>query len=415
MKDKQVIMYTRPFKPLLMAAAIVAINGCSYFTGDEGMFRDRAKDYQEAVEIPAMKMPEQVDKASTQELYAIPPVAQVNVEDNEEITSLDFAVPRPLPLGASAFGEHVKIQKLSDRRWILAGLPPSEIWPKVRHFLGSNGLRVVYTDAINGVIETGWLQFKESTDTKDRYRIQMEQGVQPDSTEIHILHLSVPSEVKGDGQVNWPKRSINAEREAWLVDELAANLAAQGDSGGATSLLAQTIGGGAKIAIVDVDREPVLSMALGLTRAWATLGHAVTQQGMVRYDENANTGVYYINFGQTTAEVEEEGFFSRLFSFGGSDDEEAELPVTEEISAKSPYTLNEILSNLPLQDADVATLFPKLELSDEARKLEEVPGYLLIIAGQDDELQVHIRDAYGHRLPRNEARDLLKHIRRNLI
>lgn len=413
MKEKQVIMYTRPFKPLLMAAAIVAINGCSYLTGDEGMFRDRAKDYQDAVEIAPMKMPEEVNKASTQELYVIPPMAKIQSND-DEVTALDFVVPRPLALGASAFGEHVKIQKLADRRWILAGLPPSEIWPKVRHFLGSNGLRVVFTDAINGVIETGWLQFKESTDTKDRYRIQMEQGVQPDSTEIHVLHLSVPSEVKGDGQVNWPKRSINAEREAWLVDELAGNLAAQGDSGGATSLLAQTIGGGAKIAIVDVDREPVLSMALGLTRTWATLGHAVTQQGMVRYDENANTGVYYINFGKTKTEEESEGFFSRLFSFG-SDEDDVEIPVTEQVSAKSAYTLNEILSNLPLQDADVAALFPKLEGSDEARKLEDVPGYLLVITGEDNDLQVHIRDAYGQRLPRKEATDLLAHIRRNLI
>lgn len=407
-------MYTRPFKPLLLAAAVVAVNGCSYLTGDDGMFRDRGNDYQDAVEIAAMKMPEQVDKASTQELYVIPPVARANAQADEEITALDFAVPRPLPLGASAFGEHVKIQKLADRRWILAGLPPSEIWPKVRHFLSSNGLRVVYTDAINGIIETGWLQFKESTETKDRYRIQMEQGVQPDSTEIHVLHLSVPAEVKGDGQVNWPKRSINAEREAWLVDELAGNLAAQGDSGGATSLLAQTIGGGAKIAIKDVDREPVLSMALGLTRAWATLGHAVTQQGMVRYDENANTGVYYINFGKVNAAEEEKGFFSRMFSFG-SDDEEVELPVSEEVAAKSPYTLNEILSNLPLQNPDVANLFPKLEGSDEARKLEDVPGYLLVIAGEDGDLQVHIRDAYGQRLARKEADDLLKHIRRNLI
>lgn len=110
-------MITKPLKPLLMAAAIVAINGCSYLSGDDGMFRDRAQDYQDSVEIAPMKMPEQVNKASTQELYVIPPVAKANIEDAEEVTALDFVVPRPLALGASAFGEHVKIQKLADRRW----------------------------------------------------------------------------------------------------------------------------------------------------------------------------------------------------------------------------------------------------------------------------------------------------------
>lgn len=404
-------MYTPPFKPLLLAVAITAVSGCSSLFSDQGMFRDRGDDYLDAAEIAPMNIPEQLESGATEELYVIPPVAR-SAADDEEVTQLEaFAVPRPLPLGASAFGEHVKIQKLSDKRWILAGLPPSEIWPKVRHFLSSNGLRVVYTDAINGLIETGWLQFKESTDTKDRYRIRMEQGVQPESTEVHVLHLSVPSEVKGDGQVNWPKQSINKEREAWLVDEMAAYLAAQGENGSATSLLAQTIGGGAKVDIVELDREAVMTLSLSLTRAWATIGHAVTQQGMVRYGENANSGVYHVNFGGVVEADEEEGFFSGLFSFGGDDTDEEGAKV----SAQSPYSLNEILTSLPLSNSEVRDLFPNLDASEENTLLENVPGYLLVISGTDGDLQVRVRDGYGRRLPTAEAEELLKHVRRNLI
>lgn len=407
-------MSSSPFKPFLLAAMVASISGCGTLFGEEGYFRDRGDDYLDAAEVKPMKLPANTNQQAVEELYAIPPIAIAKPDDDELTLVEGYVVPRPQPLGASAFGEHVKIQKLAEKRWILAGLPPSEIWPKVRHFLNDNGLRVVYTDAINGVIETGWLQFKEAKDTKDRYRLQMEQGVQPDSTEVHVLHLSVPSEVGGEGQVNWPKRSINKEREAWLLDELAAYLASQGDDSGATSLLAQTIGGDAKIDIVDVEREPVMKMALSLTRAWATLGYAVSQQGMVRYDENANSGVYYVDQGNGNTE-DEPGFFSGLFSFG--DDESESETGTKAVTnnAKSPFSLNQILSSMPVSDPDVRNLFPNLDVAEDAEELEDVPGYLVVITGSDNDLQVRVRNAYGKRLPSADAKRLLKLIRRNLI
>ncbi|MCV6627015.1 MAG: outer membrane protein assembly factor BamC [Cellvibrionaceae bacterium] len=407
-------MYRSSFKPLLLAAALSTLAGCS-MTGGDGMFRDRGNDYLDAAEIDPMQMPEQVDEQTTEELYVIPPLA-ANNPDSETITQVDeYAVPRPLPLGAAAFGEHVKIQKLSDRRWILAGLPPSEIWPKVRHFLSSNGLRVVYTDAVNGVIETGWLQFKASTETKDRYRIQMEQGVQPDSTEIHILHLSVPAEMSGDGQVNWPKRSINQEREAWLVDELAAYLASLGNTGGAASLLAQTIGGDAKVSLTEVEQEPILAMSLSLTRAWATIGHAVTQEGMVRYGENANNAVYYFAVGKPPAAEEEGGFFSNLLGFGDDEQQQGSALAQDELPAQPPFSIDELLANLPLDEPEVRELFVNLSPGADAQRLQDLPGYLLVISGNSNNLQVRVRDPYGMKLPKATAQELLKLVRRNLI
>lgn len=407
---------TRPLKSILAAAISLSMTGCGSLFGPEGYFRDRGDDYLAAEEVAPLNVPAGTDQRALEELYPIPAIGKATADDDVTEVAVSFQVPRPAPLGSNAFGDNVKIQKLSDKRWILAGLPPSEIWPRVRHFLNSNGLRVVYTDAINGVIETGWLQFKNSKDTKDRYRLQIEQGVQPDSTEIHILHLSVSADVAGEGSVNWPKRSIDPEREAWLVDELAATLASPNASA-ATSLLARTIGGGAKVDIVEVDAEPVLNMALNRTRAWATLGHAVEQQGMARLDENANVGIYYIDY-VGLAKPEDDGFFAGMsnwfsFSDGESDDQDVNDKIKRN-AASSPYNLNEIISRLP-RSGDVLELLPNIAVEAGDEPLENVPGLLLLVSGDDGDLQIRLRDGYGRRIDKQQAVDLLKLIRRNLI
>lgn len=405
----------RPLKSILATALSLSLAGCGTLFGPEGYFRDRGDDYLAAEEVAALEVPAGTDKKALEELYPIPAAVKLKGDD-EQVTQVaaSFSVPRPTALGANAFGDAIKIQKLSDKRWILASLPPSEVWPRVRHFLSSNGLRVVYTDAINGLIETGWLQFKDSKGRKDRYRLQIEQGVQPDSTEIHILHLSVSADVTGDGSVNWPSKSINPEREAWLVDELAATLASP-NSAAATSLLAQTIGGATKVELIDVDAEPVMTMSLSRTRAWATLGYAVNQQGMARMDENANIGLYYVDF-VGIEEPEEDGFFSGIgswFSFGEKPDAALESKPSNK-AATSPYSLDEIISHLP-RAQDVQQLLPNLPVTATDESLDDVPGYLVFVSGDSGNLQIRIRDGYGQRIETQQAKDLLKHIRRNLI
>src|SRR5690606_17258878 len=140
-------------------------------------------------------------------------------------------------------------------------------------------LAVHRTDAPRGIIETAWLNFKDDPDSRDKYQLRIEQGVQPDSTEIHAIHLSMPREAPLPNQVDWPATSSSAERESWMVDELAASLAAEMNSASA-SLLAQTIGGAPKVELLARDREPVLRMDLQMIRAWATLKHALQQEGL---------------------------------------------------------------------------------------------------------------------------------------
>lgn len=379
-------------------AVVGGITGCSSLFGPEGYFRDRGDDYLNADVIDPMALPPGVTEQRVQQLYMIP-----TIQNSEVDFSGEFEVPRPQSLSDNAFADKVKIQKLADRRWILVSAPPAQVWPQVRGFLSRNSLEVVYTDATSGVIETGWLRFKGDDDTKDKYRLQIEQGVQPDSTEIHVLHMSVDKDIPGSGQVNWPTQSVNQERETWMMDELAATIASDTGSGQAASLLAQTIGLSDKVSLDSRDGEPLLQLSLAYNRAWATVSHAVQEEGFTLWESDDAVGVFYVNFDPTFEKNEDEpGFFSGMF--GG-----------DEVQQSSPYSLSEVLAHLQLENtAENRKIFNSIN-STAAEPLKDVPGYLVVVRGQGEDVQVRIRDGYARKLPVRDAKKLLNVIRHNLI
>lgn len=377
------------FVPLLCLAGL---SGCGTLFGEEGYFRDRGDDYLKAESMPPMQVPENVDPNVLGQLYVIPDIRQAEYEYPRE-----FVAPRPEALSSNVYSDNVKIQKLGDKRWIFVNASPSEVWPRVRNFLNSNGLQVARTDAPRGVIETSWLSFKDSPETRDKYLLRIEQGVQPDSAEVHVTHLATPSESELPTQVNWPAQSSNAERESWMVDELAANLAAEIGSASA-SLLAQTIGGEEKITIAAKGGEPVLRMELQMIRAWATLNHALQQEGLQIVDEDSVAQIYYVQY----ADPEKSGgFFSGWFSR----DESAE-----------EYQVAELLKQMNLADTPTnREFFPEEAFAPSEQALQDVPGYLFAVNESEGVIEVVVRDAYGRALEPRAARELLGLVRRNLI
>jgi len=394
-------MMNRMCLRVFLLGAFAAVTGCSSLFGQEGYFRDRGDDYLKADVIAPMKLPEGVSSERIAQLYAIP---ASHISSFDELA--EFDVPRPQPLSDNAFTDKVKIQKVANNRWILINAAPAEVWPKVRQFLSVNRLEVVFTDATNGVIETGWLLFKSDDQNKDKYRLQIEQGVQPGSSEVHVLHMSVSQKIPGRGQVNWPEQSINAEREAWMLDELASTLASDTTTGQSASLLAQTIGVSDKVELLVEDKEPLLRLDLDYTRAWATVGYAVRKEGFSLWDQDDVVGVYHVGFQEVDEEAEAEGepgFFSRLLS-GDSEDEQT-----------SAYDLSTILAHLQLADTEANRKVFASVSSGATEALDDVPGYLVVVRGLEGKIEIRIRDGYARNLAPKEAKKLLNVIRRNLI
>ncbi|WP_444926726.1 outer membrane protein assembly factor BamC [Microbulbifer sp. TRSA002] len=383
----------------------ITLAGCGVF-GNDGYFRDRSNDYQHADSLTPLRIPEGVNTKHQEELYEIPQIA------GEQLAQGEFEVPRPQALSVNAGLERVKIQKLGGNRWVLVSQPPEEVWPQLHQFLRSSGLNIEMSDANAGVMETAWMAFKESPDTKDKYRLQVETGVQPDTTEIHVRHLSVPSAAPVGGSVNWPDRSSSPEREGWMIDEMSTALASE-TAAATASLVAQAIGSSSlKVQLREpAGHEPYIAMGLEMDRAWATVAHAVNSGAYRLHREDSDIGLLYVTYDEDRALAsDEEDSDGGWFSWGSKSDEDELAESADQVS------LQQILAGIDMTEGAEPALFKEIKgLGVEAAANEAYPGYLIVIRGNDDEIEVRVRDTRGQPLSKNEASQLLQSIQQNLI
>ncbi len=326
----------RPLFRLLLPVVIVTLSGCGWLVGDEGYFRDRGDDYRNARSIPPMQVPEDSKSEAVSQLYVIP------VERTDALLDSEFEVPRPQPIQGNPEDKVVRIQKLGEQQWILLDEAPAESWPRVRNFLISNQIGIEREDAGSGQMESGWLSFKSDTTRREKYRFRVEQGVQRNSSEIYVQQMGYKKEPGEDASTPaWPAASMDAERENWMIKELANYLAStSGES--SVSLLAQGISTVNKVYLVrDASGQPVIDLRLSFDRAWASLGRALERAHHALNDLDRSTGVYFVKYeprkpkpeeGEEGAEPgvgpgaepeeEKEGFLSRMMPWGGDDEDE---------------------------------------------------------------------------------------------
>lgn len=390
---------TRLTAGAVLCIAGITLTGCGMF-GNEGYFRDRSNDYQRADSLPPLQMPAGVTAKHQEELYEIPQIA------SNELTEGEFEVPRPQALSVNVGLDRVKIQKLGNRRWVLVSQPPAEVWPQLHYFLRTSGLRLEKSDASAGIMETTWLTFNETPEIKDKYRLRVESGVQPDTTEIHVRHFSLPAETPTTVAVTWPEQSTSPEREGWMIDEMSSALAAE-STGAAASLVAQAIGGtSVKVQLQEpAGREPYISMGLAMDRAWATVAHAVNAGAYRLHQENPDLGILYVTYDENRelSDEDEGGWFS-----WGKKGEDKLAKRAEGI------TLQQILANIDTASDAQPALFTDMQGIGGA-PAAEYPGYLVILRGGDDVIEVRIRNTRGQPLSRAKASQLLLAIRQNLI
>lgn len=285
-----------------LLAVILLMSGC-------GLFKDRGGDYLKAEEMAPTVVPEGLDDSALGQIYRIPAVT------NPQPLSEHSGIPRPQPVSVNVFEDQVKIQSIEEDRWILTNRSASETWPRVRSILNSSNIPVASANASRGLMDTVWLRFKDD-DNYHRFRFTLEPGVQLNSTEIRVLHDQ--SATKAEVDAPWPAKSVDPDQEKSMVDSLAASLAGEEAAGASVSLLAQAIGGEAKVELVNPGvADPYILIKLDYGRSWASVSYSLSRGGFTTVDRDQSEGIFYVNY--RSEEEEKPGFFRRLFGAGEED------------------------------------------------------------------------------------------------
>ena len=319
-------MWNKKIAISITAVTVVFLSGCDTLFGPEGYFRDRADDYLKAQTIEPIMLPEGVEGENLGQLFVVPPI-----KNTGSSAAVAFEVPRPASSEASSEQRNeVKIQVLGDRRWIAVNSAPGVVWPRVLAFLSEKGLGVAAEMPSQGIIETDWLTLKDDVSGKDRYRIQLQQGIRANTTEVHVLQISYAVASSSGAGVAWPAQSVDQNREEWMVKEMSAYLAKEDTTG--SSMLAQAIGtNGSKVDLVS-SADPHLAMKMDAARAWASVGGALSRDGFHIENANREQGKWRVTYSAAQAklaaassEAESPGVFNRIGkAFGiGSDSDQA--------------------------------------------------------------------------------------------
>lgn len=290
----------------------LAVVATTLITTACGTIRDRSRDYLQVEEMEPIVVPEHLSAERLGEIYPIPPISDTVVPEG------DGDVPRPQSLARNVFEEEVRIQTLGDDSWILINRPTAEIWPRVRSLLNRSGIPVVAADAPSGVMETGWLTFRDDDVLSHRFQLQLTPGVQTNSSEIKVRQQQV-AQGQEERVRDWLAGSGDRNREMDMLRIVAESLAGD-DSASSVSLLAQEIGGKPRVTIQTPRvADPYLSMELVFLRAWASLSYSL-ERGGFSIDEQRqgdDSGVFHVGF--LPPADSEPGFFSRIFRRGSVD------------------------------------------------------------------------------------------------
>jgi outer membrane protein assembly factor BamC len=220
-----------------------------------------------------------------------------------------------------------------DQRWLVIDAPPEQVWFKVVEFWRQNGLLIAEQNPATGVMTTDWLESRAnikqgaiteflrkafdsiySSATRDQFRVRLEPGEQPGTTELYLTHRGMEEKlVEGtSGQADttyWTPRPNEPDTEAAMLRSLMVYLGANEEQ--ADRSLAQTIKKSERAKLNKTAEAVELVIDEGFAKAWRLTGVALDRVGFAVEDRDRSQGIYFVRY-NSLEDKQKKGFFSRM-------------------------------------------------------------------------------------------------------
>jgi outer membrane protein assembly factor BamC len=347
-------------------------------------------EYLEATSLPVVKLPAATGKERLGQLYPIPEAHAPKPDQ--------FTVPYPPTVGIQDDANIASVQTMDNQLWILNAKSPASTWSQLMTFFQQRQIAIMSKELSTATIDTNWIKEAVQPGFFTRYRLRLEQGLQPNTTEIYLANERKSEAMKDIASTNWPDTLQDGAHGKWLAKELVTTLNNPKLNVG-DSYLATTINLPQKVLLTNIDKEPVLSIKAGQGRLNRAFDKALDNNGLIIYA--STDSIYHIN--QYKVKEKKSSWYNPL-SWGAN----------EKPDKKSSYSLDEILAHLP-NEVQVNDVFTNLAQRQGAKKLSGVGGYLLVQRQLPESTLIYVRDGYGRRLKVTEARNLLDTIRLRLL
>ena len=316
------------FKAAVVATAVMLLGGCASDKEAQKM------DYKRAVTLPPLEVPPDLTAPESQNTMQVPETGAQSLSSYEQGGSTGSGhtvLPTPT---------NVKVMRDGTMRWLVVQASPEDLWSKLRNFWAQQGMELKRDDPRIGIMETQWAEnradipegfirgliskvFKGaySASTRDKYRIRLERGNDPNTTEIYLTQYGVKevpvATTTGTETADskWVSRPSDPELANEMLNRLLVFLGTQPKQ--AEAMVANAPQPAARAHMEkDSDGRSVVVVEEEFARAWRRVGIALDRLGLVVEDRDRSQGIYFVRLVDNVEDAgkAKKGFLSGLFS-----------------------------------------------------------------------------------------------------
>ena len=321
-----------------LAPKIVLVTTASILTGcgllplmpfNKGSDKPTSTTYIDLRPQAPLEVPEDLRQSEPSQVSAIPEII-------EQRNASYYPDRPPLPDAkyASDNRDEVRVQRLGNRSWLVIPESPTTAWPKMKQFFADNGVLLVDDRPEVGRLNTAWLKDNETPardlvrsllasarseagleSGEDRFLIRVEQGLQPQSTEVHLRHDNdaLNGVVAANLLYVQDANSDLVAAENELLQQIGAYVAAR-VAESTVSKVALQIGSQPKSDMRrNADGIPELRFFLDRRRAVASLTQSLRNAGVIINSEDSDAGRFDISIpSEVLTGKKGGGFFCRI-------------------------------------------------------------------------------------------------------
>ena len=358
-----------------VVATVTSLSGCGMISSVVG--NDKV-DYKSAKKASTLDVPPDLTQLQKDNRYSLPD------SSNGVATASGYNASKAAQSGALNAGavivpgqpaagtvaqvslSDIKVERDGNQRWLVVKQTPEQLWPQLEQFWEDSGFTLSEKLPASGIMETEWNENRAkipqdwirntvgkvfdslySSGERDKFRTRIERRADG-SSEIYISHRGVQEIATGSDKetTKWMPRPNDPGLEAEFLARLMNKLG----NGGEQLSPAKTAVEGAIVqpqhaSLVGAGADRAVQVDEGFDRAWRRVGLALDRAGFTVEDRDRTQGIYFVRYINDATETK--GFFSKLFSWGSSDeaDKEAQRYRISVKAAEGNTSIVKVLNN----------------------------------------------------------------------
>ena len=320
----------------ITSALLVSLTGCGMISSV--IEQDRV-DYRGAKKAPKLEVPPDLTQIDKDNRYTVPDAKGIASASSYQQAAKGNA---PVIAAGQAVGpvntDAMRVERAGNHRWLVVNQTPEQLWPQLKQFWADSGFTLETESATTGTMETEWAENRAKipqdlirrsigkvfdslygTGERDKFRTRLERNA-AGGTEIYISHRGAEEVLTGPQKetATWTVRPSDPDLEAIFLSKLMARLSGATEPKKAEAAATDVINNATVAPLHAKLVGDAVEVDEGFDRAWRRVGLALDRVGFTVEDRDRVQGVYFVRYVDPDV-ASKDGFFKKLFTFGGDD------------------------------------------------------------------------------------------------